>query len=133
MEQPLKSNPGPNAGNGLEGKSQPEEPAEVRIRPPESAKVTDESLEMVGSVLSDATRWRILFELRKGDELPVGELAKRVHRAPDSISKHMAYLRRAGLVERVFSTCYKLRDGLRTDEGIDLGPCVMKGDFRDEG
>jgi DNA-binding transcriptional ArsR family regulator len=126
MEQPLTSNREPNAGDDLAGKARPEKAQEVGAMPVERAAVTDADLELIGSVLSEATRWRILFELRKGHALPVGELAKRVGREPDSISKHMAYLRRAGLVERVFSTCYKLRDGLRTDEGLDLGPCVLR-------
>lgn len=96
---------------------------------PASVKAEDARLEAVGTALSDATRWRILLELGKGDALPVGELAKRTGRPPDAISKHMALLRKAGLVERVFSTCYTLPAAILPAPGgttIDLGPCLLK-------
>lgn len=92
-------------------------------------KAANARLEAIGSVLSDATRWRILFELVKGDALPVAELARRTGRRSDAISKHMAMLRKAGLVERAFTTCYRLSAALQPAPGattIDLGPCLLK-------
>ena len=41
----------------------------------------------------------------------------------------MALLRKSGLVERVFSTCYTLPAAMKPAPGattIDLGPCVLK-------
>jgi len=46
----------------------------------------------VFSLLSDATRIRIILALR-GGELPVGELAERVGKSPTAVSQHLAKLR----------------------------------------
>ncbi|WOF22878.1 metalloregulator ArsR/SmtB family transcription factor [Microbacterium betulae] len=46
----------------------------------------------VFSLLSDATRIRIILALRSG-ELPVGELAERVGKPPTAVSQHLAKLR----------------------------------------
>lgn len=101
----------------------------ARAAMPSEVKAANARLEAVGTALSDATRWRILLELGKGDALPVGELAKRTGRPPDAVSKHMALLRKSGLVERVFSTCYTLPAAIKPAPGattIDLGPCLLK-------
>ena len=102
--------------------------AEKAALPPER-KAMDARLEAIGMALSDATRWRILLELGKGDALPVGELAKRTGKRSGVVSKHVALLRKVGLVERVFSTCYTLPSAMQaaTDAtAIDLGPCLLK-------
>ncbi len=99
----------------------------LRVAAPK--KSADARLEAVGGALSDATRWRILLELGKGSALPVGELSKRVGKRPDLVSKHMAMLRKAGLVVRVFSTCYTLPPEMLPEPGastLDLGPCLLK-------
>lgn len=46
----------------------------------------------VFSLLSDATRIRIILALRSG-ELAVGELAERVEKSPTVVSQHLAKLR----------------------------------------
>ncbi|MGB4779033.1 MAG: metalloregulator ArsR/SmtB family transcription factor [Microbacterium sp.] len=46
----------------------------------------------VFSLLSDATRIRIILALREG-ELAVGELAERVGKTPTAVSQHLAKLR----------------------------------------
>ncbi|SNS48264.1 regulatory protein, arsR family [Micrococcales bacterium KH10] len=46
----------------------------------------------VFSLLSDATRVRIILALRDG-ELAVGELAERVGKSPTAVSQHLAKLR----------------------------------------
>jgi len=46
----------------------------------------------VFSLLSDATRIRIILALR-GGELPVGALAERVGKSPTAVSQHLAKLR----------------------------------------
>jgi DNA-binding transcriptional ArsR family regulator len=48
-------------------------------------------------MLSDATRVRLLWELRDG-EMPVNELAEAVKKPPAAVSQHLAKLRMAGLV-----------------------------------
>lgn len=51
----------------------------------------------VFSLLSDATRIRIILALRDG-ELPVGELAERVGKSATAVSQHLAKLRWAKVV-----------------------------------
>lgn len=52
----------------------------------------------VFSLLSDATRIRIILALRSG-ELAVGELAERVGKSPTTVSQHLAKLRWAKIVQ----------------------------------
>ena len=52
----------------------------------------------VFSLLSDATRVRIILALREG-ELPVGELAERVGKSPTVVSQHLAKLRWGRIVQ----------------------------------
>ncbi len=52
----------------------------------------------VFSLLSDVTRIRIILALREG-ELPVGELARRVGKAPTAVSQHLAKLRWGRIVQ----------------------------------
>ncbi|MFT3889422.1 MAG: metalloregulator ArsR/SmtB family transcription factor [Arachnia sp.] len=52
----------------------------------------------VFSLLSDATRIRIILALRDG-ELPVGELAERVGKSPTAVSQHLAKLRWGKIVQ----------------------------------
>lgn len=101
----------------------------ARLALPPERKAADARLKAVGLALSDATRWRILLELGKGDALPVGELARRTGKRPDAVSKHVALLRKAGLVEKIFSSCYTLPAAMIPAPGathIDLGPCLLK-------
>lgn len=51
----------------------------------------------VFTLLSDATRIRIVLALRDG-ELAVGELAERVGKSPTAVSQHLAKLRWAKIV-----------------------------------
>jgi len=52
----------------------------------------------VFSLLSDATRIRIILALREG-ELAVGELAERVGKPPTAVSQHLAKLRWGKIVQ----------------------------------
>ncbi len=52
----------------------------------------------VFSLLSDATRIRIILALRDG-ELPVGDLAERVGKPPTGVSQHLAKLRWGKVVQ----------------------------------
>ncbi|MBO0810458.1 MAG: winged helix-turn-helix transcriptional regulator [Microlunatus sp.] len=67
----------------------------------------------VFSLLSDPTRIRIILALRDG-ELPVGELAERVRKAPTAVSQHLAKLRWAKVVvarQDGTRSYYRLVDG----------------------
>lgn len=101
----------------------------ARAALPAEVKAATARLEAIGTALSDATRWRLLLELGRGDALPVGELARRVGRPASAVSKHMALLLKSALVERAFGTCYRLPNALQPAPGattIDLGPCLLK-------
>lgn len=52
----------------------------------------------VMSILSDPTRFRIIFALRQAGELGVGELAENVGKRPSGVSQHLARLRMARMV-----------------------------------
>lgn len=52
----------------------------------------------VFSLLSDASRIRIVLALREG-ELAVGELAERVGKSPTAVSQHLAKLRWGRIVQ----------------------------------
>ncbi|MFT4109245.1 ArsR/SmtB family transcription factor [Propionicimonas sp.] len=52
----------------------------------------------VFTLLSDPTRIRLILALEDG-ELPVGELAERVGKAPTAVSQHLAKLRWAKVVQ----------------------------------
>lgn len=52
----------------------------------------------VFSLLSDATRVRIILALREGEQ-PVGELAEQVGKSPTVVSQHLAKLRWGKIVQ----------------------------------
>lgn len=62
-----------------------------------SAEQVDAATAVFG-MLSDATRLRILWALRDGDELDVTTLAGRAGVGPTAASQHLLKLRLAGLV-----------------------------------
>ena len=82
-------------------------------------------------VVGEPSRWRILRELAKGEALPVQELAQRLRCKPTSISKHLAVLRKHGIVLPHYGTCYRLAPAFMPKPGenvLDLGHCTMKLD-----
>jgi len=86
---------------------------------------------LVATILHDPIRWRILRELCKGEALPVIELAIRARTRPTKVSKHMAVLRKAGLVTTHYGRLYRLAPVLTPDlagQRLDLGHCVLKLD-----
>ena len=87
------------------------------------------SLRKVGLVLKDPVRWRILRELAKGEPLPVIELARRVRRTQDCVSKNMLMLKEAGLAVQGYGRLYRLSPACQPAPGsmdVDLGVCVLK-------
>ena len=88
-------------------------------------------LEGLCRALSDATRWRILRELSKGEPLPVQELARRVGRPRAQVSKHMAMLREVGVAIAVYGRLYRFTPGVRVlaeERLLDLGYCLVRLD-----
>jgi DNA-binding transcriptional ArsR family regulator len=86
---------------------------------------------LLASILHDPVRWRILRELCPGESLPVIELAMRARTKATKVSKHMAVLRKAGLVTTSYGRLYKLAPALKPDltaQRLDLGHCVLKLD-----
>ena len=88
-------------------------------------------LRHLATVLHDPVRWRILKELAKGEALPVWVLAGLARSTAPKVSKHMAVLRKAGLVTTGYGRLYKLAAHLQpeaNDSRLDLGHCVLKLD-----
>lgn len=88
------------------------------------------TLEQICTLLSDRTRWILLRELLKGEPLPPMELARRAGRSRDAISKHLAMMRRAGVVVKGYGGLYSLSPPFRTGIGpggtLDLGYCLLR-------
>lgn len=88
-------------------------------------------LKHLATVLHDPVRWRILKELAKGEALPVWVLAGRARSTPPKVSKHMAVLRKAGVVTVGYGRLYKLAPDFKPEANgtrLDLGHCVLKLD-----
>ena len=90
-------------------------------------------LKHLSRLLNVPARWRILRELAKGEPLPVHELARRVRCPAASVSKHMALLKQAGMVQIGFGRLYKLSPTVPLEPGgqrLDLGHCILKLDTK---
>lgn len=78
--------------------------------------------------LGNSTRWIVLRAL--ADEvLPVGELARRTGLSENAMSKQMAVLREAGIVERRWGVVYGLAEKYHPEPGaefLDLGHCLIR-------
>lgn len=85
-------------------------------------------LQHLAAVLGKPARWLILQELVKGEPLPVTILAQRIGQTPDATSKHLAVMRRAGVVLTGYGRLYALTPPFRPAPGtrtIPLGPCTL--------
>ena len=81
--------------------------------------------------LGDPVRWRILAELSAGEPLMVLELAERLGRSADGVSKHLAVLREAGAVEVGRGRLYQIPKAylVESDERVlDFGHCLLRMD-----
>lgn len=79
--------------------------------------------------IGDPVRWRILDELSAGEPLMVVEMAGRLGRSADLVSKHLAVLREAGLVETGRGRLYQIAKPYRPAPGerlLDFGHCVLR-------
>ena len=90
------------------------------------------------SVVADPARWVVLRELAGGQSLTVRELAVKAGRTPNQMSKHMAVLRKAGVVELVAppdgdgrKQVHRVPEVFRRVDGegrvtLDFGVCVLR-------
>ena len=79
--------------------------------------------------LGDPLRWRILAELSTGEPLMVLEIAERLGRSADLVSKHLAVLRAAGVVESGRGRLYQIAKPYQPAPGervLDFGHCVLR-------
>ena len=79
--------------------------------------------------VSDPMRWRILAELSAGEPLMVLEIAERLGRSADLVSKHLAVLRAAGMVETGRGRLYQIAKPYQPAPGervLDFGHCVLR-------
>lgn len=82
---------------------------------PRLSVLSDELLERIAErikALADPTRLKILHQLQEG-EICVGDLADRVGGSQANVSKHLAVLRKAGLVtcrRDGMNVCYRVAD-----------------------
>jgi DNA-binding transcriptional ArsR family regulator len=79
--------------------------------------------------LAAPVRWQILGELSAGEPLMVKELAERLNCSPTLISKHMAVLRRAGLVQVGRAGVYLIPPQFvrsTTERHVDFGHCLLR-------
>jgi DNA-binding transcriptional ArsR family regulator len=80
--------------------------------------------------IGDPLRLRILRELASGDRLMVVEIAGRLRVSANLVSKHLAVLRRVGLVDILQRLYFLPRPFIVDGERrmLDLGFCVLKLD-----
>ena len=86
-------------------------------------------LETVASALGDVSRWLILGELSTGEQLMVVEIAEKIGRSPDNTSKHLAVLRKAGMVVTNRAQLYSIPKRYLPEPGkrlADFGHCLLR-------
>jgi DNA-binding transcriptional ArsR family regulator len=74
-------------------------------------------------------RWAILAELGSGEPRMVKEIAQQLRRSPTLISKHMAVLRRAGVVVCGRGGLYQIPAHFRAapdKQHVDFGHCLLR-------
>ena len=98
--------------------------------PPELASGPTLPFVSLAKVLGEPLRWEILRELASGDRLMVVEIAKRVGKPADTVSKHLAVLRKVGLAV-MKQRLYSMPPEFLADPEkrvLDLGYCVLRLD-----
>ncbi len=86
-------------------------------------------LEKMAPALGDAGRIRILRELAAGEPLMVKELAARLGKLQPAISRHVAVLREAGMVEVGRGGLYQIPVRFLVDREqrvVDYGGCLLR-------
>ncbi len=86
-------------------------------------------LDRVLAAIGDGSRWRILVALAERDNVLVNELAELLGRNASTVSKHLRFLREAGLVEAGRGRLYRIAPQLALDREkgeLDLGFAVLR-------
>ena len=74
-------------------------------------------------------RWAILTELASGEPRMVKEIALKLRKSPTLVSKHMAVLRRAGVVEIGRAGVYQIPKHFTIapdKRHVDFGHCLLR-------
>ena len=97
-----------------------------------SATVTPlPDLELLAGALGNSTRWRMLKELSVGEPRTVGELASVAGCNYDNAGRHLAVLRKAGLVAQGRGRLYQIPKQYLSAPGervVDFGHCLLRLD-----
>jgi DNA-binding transcriptional ArsR family regulator len=83
------------------------------------------------SALGHTTRWKMLKELSAGEPRTIDEMAKVAGCNYDNASKHLAMLRRAGLVVQGRGRLYQVPKQYLPTPGqpiVDFGHCLLRLD-----
>jgi DNA-binding transcriptional ArsR family regulator len=100
--------------------------------PPKTAIGTPlPDLERLASALGHTTRWKMLKELSAGEPRTIDEMAKVSGCSYDNAAKHLASLRRAGLVVQGRGRLYQVPKQYLPVPGqavVDFGHCLLRLD-----
>jgi DNA-binding transcriptional ArsR family regulator len=87
------------------------------------------TIDLLLAAIGAPVRWAILTELASGEPRMVKEIAHKLGRSPTLVSKHMALLRRAGVVEIGRAGVYQIprQFVVAPDKRhIDFGHCLLR-------
>ncbi|HEY5232266.1 MAG TPA: helix-turn-helix domain-containing protein [Verrucomicrobiae bacterium] len=88
-------------------------------------------LKLLAGALGNPTRWRMLKELSLGEPRTVGELATAAGCIYDNAGRHLAVLRKAGLVAQGRGRLYQILNQYLPAPGertVDFGHCLLRLD-----
>ena len=88
-------------------------------------------LELLAGALGNSTRWKMLKELSIGEPRMVAELATVAGCNYDNAGRHLAVLRKAGLVVRGRGRLYQMAKQYLPTPGqpvVDFGHCLLRLD-----
>jgi DNA-binding transcriptional ArsR family regulator len=99
----------------------------------ESAKTTTVTplpdLGLLAGALGNPTRWKMLKELSAGEPRTIGELASVAGCNYDNAGRHLAVLRKAGLVAQGRGRLYEIpKQYLSAPGQLDYGHCLLRLD-----
>ena len=94
-------------------------PGQVKVSP-----------KLLQKVLADGTRWRIFDVLHKNGPLTTEYIVQAVKGTLDSVSKHLVFLREAGLLEHRMRRLYAIPEHFKVpgERALDFGWIVLRFD-----
>ena len=99
--------------------------------PPSSVRPPLVDLNALARALGQPTRWKMLRELSSGEPRSIAELAAAGGCRYENAVKHLAVLRRAGLVQQGRGRLYQIRPQHLPTPGVaevDYGHCLLRLD-----